>query len=325
MDLIDKLNLSPDTILKVIDEYTLYSYYTEIKNLETRTSYLSPLRGEHRGSWSFFECNSNLYEFWWKDSGNGKDGNIFDLIINLYPDLKTYSDACLKIGQDFDIGFNYSLDFKRVLKIDRPKFKQASKIGIKSRPFNDKDLNFWRKLSVKEKQLQKYNVEVPEYIWYNTIYNKEELPEVVSEICFSYRIGKYYQIYKPFNKARKFRNDFPSNYVFGYIQLPETGDRLIIDKSFKDIIFCDVLNYNAISPKSENTLIPDFIMNNLLLRFKTVFIMLDNDEAGKNATEKYLQLYPTLIPIFLEEAKDKTDLCLLKGFDYTKHTLQTLL
>ena len=51
----------------------------------------------------------------------------------------------------------------------------------------------------------------------------------------------------------------------------------------------------------------------------------DNDEAGKNATEKYLQLYPTLIPIFLEEAKDKTDLCLLKGFDYTKQKLQKLL
>ena len=53
--------------------------------------------------------------------------------------------------------------------------------------------------------------------------------------------------------------------------------------------------------------------------------MFDNDKPGRDATDKYLQEYPSLIPVFLEEAKDKTDLCLYKGFDYTKKTIKQLI
>ena len=69
-------------------------------------------------------------------------------------------------------------------------------------------------------------------------------------------------------------------------------------------------DWDSVAGKSENTMIPDFLMKKLFSNYKYVFIWLDRDKGGKDATESYLQKYPQLISINYEidfEQKDPTD------------------
>src|SRR5690606_31170020 len=190
------------------------------------------------------------------------------------------------------------------------------KFRVKSCPFSKKGRAIWDKLHVTDPILEQYFTTQIEYYWSSP---NCEAPTSCMDPTFAYRIGEYYQIYAPFApKEDKFRNDYPENYFFGYIQLPKQMDLLIIDKSGKDVMFNRALDYWAVCGKSETTLIPEKKMYELKERAKRVVLMLDPDPAGIKQTEKYLQLYPWLEPKFLTQAKDKSDLCNLVGYDQSR-------
>jgi DNA primase len=62
-------------------------------------------------------------------------------------------------------------------------------------------------------------------------------------------------------------------------------------------------------------------------RFNKVYLMLDNDAPGQKMVDKYMNLYPFLIPKFMpkELGKDKTDVCKKIGFEETEKLIKQLL
>ena len=69
------------------------------------------------------------------------------------------------------------------------------------------------------------------------------------------------------------------------------------------------MGFNAISPSSETTFVPDDILEDLKKKWKNIIIMYDRDEAGMKNARKYSKKYG-LDAIFVHKkfkAKDVSD------------------
>lgn len=321
--LINSAGPSDENILDAVDEYTLYCYYSGIEDLKLNRVYPAPYRSDPLPSFVvFLATRVSGVQYLWKDHGKGEIGNIFTLIQRMC-NLGSRREVYARISEDFGLGYNLpSVKREKIILYEAPSVNDI-KIRVADIPLTEKGLAYWDQFAIDKKLLDLYNTVQIEWYW---SYEGQQSPYLVPDPTFAYRTGQYYQIYSPFApKQQKFRNDLPENYFFGYLQLPKTGDKLIIDKSCKDVIFCKRLGYDAVCGKSETTFIPDFKMIELHQRFKDIYLMLDNDAAGKKMTDKYLSLYPWLKPRFLSVAKDKTDACKLLGVEGVDKIVQNLL
>lgn len=315
--------LSESVVLELVDEYTLYCYYTN-EAYTPGKSYKVPYRTDDTPSFVFYETNkySNI-EYMWKDQSLGCSGDIFALIQRI-EGLRTKAEVLARINADFDLGYNLLNPVRRekIVLYERPEAKEA-RIRVLEKPTTPKGRAFLDVLHITDDVLKKYDTSQIEYYW---SYDGQEYPTTAPDPTFAYRIGQYYQIYSPYaSKKNKFRNNYPSNYFFGYKQLPKTGDKLIIDKSAKDVLLCHQLGYPAVCGKSETIFIPEKKMEELKNRFTTIYLMLDPDEAGRIQTDKYMEKYPWLQPRFLPKHKDKSDFCKAEGFDVLSTVLKDLL
>jgi hypothetical protein len=147
-------------------------------------------------------------------------------------------------------------------------------------------------------------------IHYSSQQTKKSFQIYVKELCIAYRIGSKHKLYFPYAcKGNKFQNDYPPNWIEGLLQLKYHKNFIIITKSMKEVLFFrEHFDWDTVAGKSETTLIPDHILRELFYKYSKVYIWLDNDSAGRNAQEKYLNKYPTLIPVIYNvEQKDPTD------------------
>lgn len=323
-ELYNSVILSEQSMLEAVDEYTLYCFYTGLSDIKFNTVYSAPYRNDGNPSFGIYPSRkSTLYEYMWKDLATGESGTIIHLIQKI-KGLKSVKDVLAQINKDFELGYETGEPtYKEKISLYTKPEIQPAKIRIAEIPFTTKGLEFWKQFGIGEELLKFYNVHQVQYYW---SYEQQDQPYYANDPTFAYRIGEFYQLYSPYNtRDRKFRNDYPPEYFFGYLQLPERGDLLIIDKSAKDVIFCRSLGYNAVCGKSETTFIPERKLYELKDRFKKIYLMLDNDNAGKLMTEKYVNQYPFLIPRFMSKAKDKTDTVKLVGIEETKKEVEQLL
>jgi len=314
--------LTKESVLEAIDEYTLYCFYTGVPDLVLAKEYSAPYRQDNRPSFTVYPNTIGDTEFMWKDQATGESGDIFKLVKKLH-NLTTTRDAIHYIASDFGLRSSDLRYPKEKVVIYHKKEHSKAKIRVSTIPFTEKGLGYWKQFGIGLNQLEKYCVEQIACFW---SYPEQEYPYYCKDITFSYRIGEYYQVYSPYAvRENKFRNDLPEDYFFGYVQLPKEGDSLIIDKSCKDVIFCDSIGLVAVAPKIETTMIPRKKVIELCRRFKKVYLMLDDDPAGREMTEKYMKEYPNLlIPKFLP-SKDKTQLVLDVGLEEAKRIIRQTL
>lgn len=313
---------SQKSILEQVDEYTLYCYYTGIDPLILGKAHNAPYRRDNVPSFSVFPSKSNHVEYWWKDHTTGENGTIFRLVKKI-ENLTTNDEVLGRINEDFGLGYTINSPVRRdkIVWYEKPELNLI-KIRVVNRPFSPVGREFWRQFRIENDLLNLYETTQVEYYW---TYEGQATPQLALDPTFAYRIGGYYQLYSPTApKQFKFRNDLPENYFFGYLQLPPTGSRLIIDKSSKDVIFCRRLGYDAVAGKSETTFLPHSKVMELKERFDKIYLMLDNDGPGRAMTEKYLKQYPFMIPKFMPY-KDKTDTCKVMGFEKTQEVLRELI
>jgi len=298
--------LSEDVILERVDDYSLYSYYIG-KELEVGKAYTSPLRSDDNiPSFALFKSKDRLL---FKDHGLGKSGDIFLFIQLLYGEKR--KDVLNRINKDFDLELEGGSEYVKPTK--KPKRLN----GYKSRPkllkirvapkkkYTKEFLLYWKKYGISAKTLRFYNVSEVDRVEY--VYENKRVRYIPKSLCASYRIYNEYKLYEPFSET-KFRNNFKEAYVEGYLQL-KRKDFCIITKATKEVMFFrEHFNWDAVAPKSENTMIKRFMMLRLVKRYEKLFIWFDYDKAGQAAQTKYLKEYPFLIPIYYRKKdKDPTD------------------
>ena len=301
-------DLSLKSVRNHVDDYSIYSHYIG-EELEIGKAYSSPLRTDDHPSFSLLETEDGTILF--KDHAENLKGDVYKFLMNLYNiSLKQVLEM---INIDFNLGLGgveKKLDFKPIKKVTVKK-KSKAKINITATDYYPQSfINYFRRYDIQKPVLQMYNVKNVSIVHYKYPgYTTHYFPK---SLCIAYQIGKYFKIYQPFlDKSEKFRNDFPTTYVEGFLQLKYHKSFIIITKAMKEVMFFrQHFDIDSVAGKSETTMIPDFIMQKLFQNYKHVLIWLDRDSGGQKATKAYLEKYPNLIPVNYSsdiEQKDVTD------------------
>ncbi len=252
--------------LSDIDIFRMY-----VGDFKIGSTFNSPLREDKNPSFGIFiskKDNAILY----KDMSNGDCGDVFKFVKKLFG-FTLYRDVYNKIYNDFNMNIkNINTKTNRVYK------HRETEIAVKRKPFNAYDLKFWSSFGITIDTLKMYNVNSISFYTSNGIIKANYGYE---NPMYSYKVFNKFKIYRPMEtKANKWRGNLSSLDIFGYEQLPETGNLLIITKSLKDVMVLREMGYNSIAPASESTIIPDIVIDKLKNRFKKLIIFYDRDKTG---------------------------------------------
>lgn len=340
--------LSESNVRERVDEYSLLKHYTNIDGLGLMNS---PFREDNKPSLSFFQhYNGSLL---CKDFATGDILSIYDFIakylkidkqslldkINNEYSLNLISRTGRLRSNESDMDHTSSADGATVHNLldirkpetnsldntkgeDKPTYyrkqKKESNIEIVSKRFEESDLNYWNSFHIQKATLQLFNVKCVKYVYYNGQLVGTRKP---SNPIYSYEILGRYKIYKPLSTSFKWLNNYSSNYVEGLLQLQYKSDILIITKSLKDVMVLYELGYEAISPKSESTMIPEYILNILRTKYSNIYILFDNDMKHNGHKYDEAKIY---VPIE-SKCKDISDYARMYGKENTVQLLNTIL
>lgn len=318
-DIVNRLILSDMAILERVDEYTLYCRYLGFEPM-LKTKYPSLVRAKDNDpSFSIFESLKPDREFFWKDNGIGDSGDIFKLI-RLRFGLKDTRDVYRKIDHDFQLGFTTGTPppENKIVHNTLGDKKPEVHIRIQSKPFTTADYKFWDSFGVTPATLQLYKVKSLQYYW---MHDFQEVPKVPRNLAFAYEVLGKYKIYQPHMPLFKFRNDFTEKCLEGFAQLTYKTDTLVITKSTKDVMVLREFGYDAVSPRSENTMVPEPYLKYFHTRYKKIYILFDNDMKHRGDKYQEPKIY---VPIASKE-KDVSDFRRAFGPQTTRDLLNTII
>jgi hypothetical protein len=271
---------------------------------------------------SIYCSSNNIYKY--KDFSTGKSGDGLNLVLELF-NLTSRGESAHKIISDY----NEYIIVNNIAEI-KPLFKKAKyKIhDFTIRQWTNLDEKFWTKFKIDSVDLEYYNIKP--LANYKLI--KEDDDGFKEQIIKNYNIygyfrkdGSLYKIYQPYLKDYKFIKIM--DYIQGSDQLTMNVPYLIICSSLKDVIAFSKLGYNnseAVAPDSENTIIPEHVINAYKYKYKNIVTLFDNDTAGIESMKKYNKKYD--IPyIVLNMSKDLSDSIKDFGLIKTRTMLTPLL
>lgn len=305
-----------DYILSRVSEYDIYARY--LGQFKIGYIYNSPFRQDKNPSFGIFR-SKKTGKLLFKDHGNGLCGDVIKFVQE-FTGITNYNDLLNQIVKDLNIKNN------TVLKSTKEQEKsEETVIGVVRQDFTDTDKKYWEQFGITTDTLKKYNVSSIKYYLCNGIVKgiyKEENP------MFAYKVYDRFKIYRPLgDKFTKWRNNLTEYDIQGYEQLPESGDLLVITKSMKDVMCLREMGYNAISPSSESTFIPDKVLEVLKKRFKHILLCFDRDVPGIKSMRK-ISLKTGLNGFLVHKkfkSKDISDAVKNNGFDIIKNWLKTIL
>lgn len=264
------------------------------------------------------------YVYKFKDFSTGKSGDAIEVVKEIYK-LSTRGETIYKIMKDYNtfLQNNGEVTEREIKK--RAKYKV---IDFNMRSWTNVDAKYWGQFHINSRLLEFYRVTpLSDYKL-----SKEE-DGVVNEISIkNHNIYGYFRkdgtlckIYQPLVKDRKFLKI--TDYIQGSDQLTMKVPYLIICSSLKDVMAFKKLGYRnaeAIAPDSENTIIPDHVINAYKFKYKKIVTLFDNDNAGIDSMNKYHKKYD--IPyVLLELSKDLSDSVKDHGLEKVKEVLTPLL
>lgn len=262
--------------------------------------------------------------YMYKDFSTAKGGDAIDLVKNVYAYSSRY-EAVIKIIEDYNEfvlhnngGYDIA-DFKKHSKY------QVSM--IEKRSWTTLDSKYWTQFNIGSKLLEKYNVKpLSSYeMTKDDEYGVKKLRIEGNYIYGYFRAdGTLYKIYQPKVQQKKFLK--VKNYVQGMDQVSDSKS-LFIASSLKDGMCLKKMfpAFDFIAPDSENTMIRKETLSQIISNYETVYVIFDNDEAGKIATEKYVSNFPSIKPIYFELDKDVADAIKSHGIRHVHDELLKLL
>ena len=307
--------LTIEYILSKVSEYDIYASY--IGQFKPGLIYNSPFRKDNNPSFGIF-LSKRTGKLLFKDHGSGVCGDVIKFVRE-YTGISNYNEVLQEIVKRLKI------TNKTVLKSTKPIESKETVIGIVRQAFTKIDEQYWGSYHISMPTLEKYNVHSIKYYLCNGIVKgiyKDENP------MYAYKVYNNFKIYRPLgDKFTKWRNNLTEFDVQGYAQLPKKGNLLIITKSLKDVMVLHEMGYNAVSPSSESTFIPDVVLNDLKKRFKNILLCFDRDIPGVQNMRK-VSLKTGLKGFLVHKsfkAKDISDAVKTNGFESVHDWLKKLL
>ena len=302
-----KANLSEVSLDDIahIDQIELARRYLGISKMPIVIS--SPFREDKHPSFSI-RYKNGVVQF--IDFATNDYGNIYTLLCKMWN--CSFKEAISKIYYDYACN-NYSKinGFKKPI-IDKESIFQ-SQIDVKVRAFEDYDLEFWGKYGISKEWLVFGDVYAISHIFIKK--GDKEYSFLADKYAYVYIERKdnivSKKIYQPYNDRYKWINKSDASVWDLFAKLPFYGDKLIITSSRKDALnIWSNLAIPATSLQGEGFIPKEKVINELKHRFKKIYVLYDNDEAGiinsKKICDKY-DLENIMIPLE-ESSKDPSDL-----------------
>ena len=297
------ITMSLRDLLDKVDDYTIYSYY--LGPFKPGKLMNSPLRNDDKmPSFAIFATKDGSLLF--KDHGTGVSGNALKFI-KLYRGIQTRDEL--------------ERELLRIVRKVNPNLNAVTKtnghlvtsglpadIGIVRQAFTEVDKRYWKQFHISIDTLKHFNVFSIKYYLCNRVVRgtyKDDSP------MYAYKVYDKFKIYRPLaSKYTKWRTNLTNRHVQGLAELPnEGGNLLIITKSLKDVMCLYEMGFNAISPSSETTFIPDDILKSLRSKWKHIVILFYRDATGMKKAREYSKQY-RMDAIFIHKkfkAKDVSD------------------
>ena len=304
-----KSSFTLDDVLRVASEAQIVSYYLGI--LKVPCIINSPLRQDRHPSFGLYSPNGteiNYIDFSTRDSGT-----IFTLLKNMWN--LDYPEVFKRICQDFS-KFNSKATVIKSSKCDITSQGSSSNIDMKCkvREWKDYDLEYWASYGITLPWLKYANV----YPISHKIIVKDGKEFVFGADKYAYAYVEFKEgkttlkIYQPFNRRGfKWANKHYRSVISLWTKVPKTGDKIVVCSSLKDAL-CLWANTSipAIAIQGEGYGISNTAINELKRRYKEVYILLDNDEAGLRDGEKLSAStgFINLVLPNINGAKDVSDL-----------------
>lgn len=240
----------------------------------------------------FVYYDKDKRKYLYKDFSTDKGGDGNDLVMQMY-NLTTRGESAHKIIEDYNnfVSSNPVAYLERVFNLQQ-KYKVVSH---QIRGWTAEDQRFWTQFKIGSAELEFYNVFPLSSYNLSKMEGKEEKKLIIkSAFIYGYfkSDGTLYKIYQPKNKNNKFVFILP--YIQGSEQLLYNVPNLIICSSLKDMVSFKKLgftNAEQIAVTSENSLIEKEQMDFYKLKYKGICTLLDNDEAGIKAMDRYKKEY----------------------------------
>ena len=313
--------LTKNSILEYVSESYIMRHYLGF-DFELNKAYKSPLRDESNPSFALYITASGELRF--KDF-NGAQGSCFDLVMHLHN--VDFVSALQIIDRDLNLSIaskpaKFVTVEQKVYKSFKNDYSPKSQIQCKPQRFTKQDKDYWATYGITEQTLLKYEVYSARYIFLN---KKLLLQSFTNNPVYCYRFPSgNLKVYRPFahKGAIKWLSNVEKDDVQGLKQLDRTKDILIITKSLKDVMCLHGLGYSSIAPQSEGTRTQYPIIKQECNNFNKVFILFDNDDAGRNGAntlKDYLDINAKCI--FIQESKDISDLIAEYGIEKAEQFL----
>ena len=304
-----KSSFTLDDVLRVASEAQIVSYYLGI--LKVPCIINSPLRQDRHPSFGLYSPNGT--EINYIDFSTRDRGTIFTLLKNMWN--LDYPEVFKRICQDFS-KFNSKATVIKSSKCDITSQGSSSNIDMKCkvREWKDYDLEYWASYGITLPWLKYANV----YPISHKIIVKDGKEFVFGADKYAYAYVEFKEgkttlkIYQPFNKRGfKWANKHDRSVISLWTKVPKTGDKIVVCSSLKDAL-CLWANTSipAIAIQGEGYGISNTAINELKRRYKEVYILLDNDEAGLRDGEKLSAStgFINLVLPNINGAKDVSDL-----------------
>lgn len=313
----DGNDINKVTILKAVTEEEIFEKYLGI-HVDLDDMVRNPLRDDLNPTCTFKWVNNKLYFRDWTEN-KGKD--CFDIVKHIYQ--CTFTQAINIVAKDFGLKEDKEFEAKPIKAYSK---REPVNLQIKRQEFTKYCLAYWASQGISRETLDKYKVIGLRAIWVrgNRVYDWSP-----NDLAFAYQFSDtlikiYFPLRKKKGQVRFFNTD--NTVLEGFSQLPESGDFLIVTKSYKDVMALSEYNIPAVAPASEPTGLNPFVIDILRSRFPKIYSLMDNDWVGRRAAIKLKQQYdipPIIFPVgepkdFTDNTKKYGSLYMLDGIQYVK-------
>lgn len=309
------------------NHYDLFRYY--IGDFKLGKPIISPLQAENNPSFAVFASGGQVYYNDFRLGG----GDIVEFVKIRYN--LSFQEAINKVIYDSGLSTKFktelSYDFKPVLRHDHKIVDSKPIIQIKGRKGRLFDINFWKQYGITKEILNKYKVTPLSHMFING--------KVIKTDKYAYAFKEFkdnehtYTIYQPYSDKYKWIKSHDHSIFYGWEQLPNKGDTLILTKSLKDIMsIVSITGLPAVALQSEKVIPKPQVIQQLKDRFTNIYLLYDNDwnkeinygrEFGKKIAKEFDLIQIEIPDLITEkyEAKDISDLAKYAGIDYVKTML----
>lgn len=305
-----ELSITLEDILAKTTEFEILNYYFMVDELPIVIN--SPLREDNKPSFGLYTLDDKkvyYYDFSTKDKGG-----LFDLLMKYWGE--SYKATLMRVWEDLPNFSNTNVKLNNTTKKKTYQSLKSRNIDLqcKVREWRDYDLDYWASYGISLEWLKYADI----YPISHKIVIRDNQRYVFGADKYAYayverKEGKItLKIYQPFNKGGyKWSNRHDRSVISLWTKVPEFGDRICICSSMKDAL-CLWANTGipSLAIQGEGYGMSDTAINELKRRYKHIYILLDNDEAGLLDAEKLAQTtgFTNIVLPQFNGGKDVSDL-----------------